>query len=372
MTGRELVEAALNHQPTPRLPIDFGGRVSGISAKEYDKILEALGMPGRPFEILDSRLMLAKIDEDIFEKLHVDTRYVCQKAPKSWDPQWNADRTRYVDEWGVTLGTPVGGYYYDYVSYPLADVESLEELEGHTWPKTEDLSRNDGILEEVKALAAEKDPFFVTSFKGTFEQAWSMRGMENMLVDILADPEFFHGLMRKVFDVQKALYGPFLEMLEPYLGIVCFTDDIGSQRGLMMSRDTYREMIFPYHKEMVEFIREKCPRVKICLHSCGSIVSILDDIVEAGIEVLNPVQTAAAGMDVHYLKENYGDKLSFWGGIDTQNMLSFADVETVRENIRMTREVLGKGGGYLYAPCHCIQAKTPVENILALFENYDL
>ena len=369
MTGRELVEAALNHQPTPRIPLDFGGRVSGISAKVYDKVLAALGMPGRSFEILDSRLMLAKIDEDIFEKLHVDTRYVCQKAPLSWDPCWNEDRTKYRDEWGVTLGTPVGGYYYDYVNYPLKDISSIEEIESHTWPNTADLSRNAGILEEVRRIAKEKDPFFITSFKGTFEQAWSMRGMENMLADLIEDPDLFHALMDKVFSVQKALYGPFLEMLSPYLGIVCFTDDIGSQRGLMMSRKTYQEMILPYHKAMVQFIREKCPKAKISLHSCGSIVPILDDIVEAGIEVLNPVQTAAAGMDIRYLKNHYGDKLSFWGGIDTQNMLSFASVDTVRANIRETKAVLGAGGGYLYAPCHCIQATTPVENILALFED---
>lgn len=370
MTGREIVEAALDHQSTPRLPIDFGGRVSGISAKVYDKVLEALGMPGRTFEILDSRLMLAKVDEDIFERLNVDTRYFCQKAPRSWDPQWNEDRTRYVDEWGVTLGTPVGGFYFDYVEYPLKDLESPEELEAHTWPNTADLSRNEGILEEVKALVEEKDPFIITSFKGTFEQAWSMRGMENMLADMLEDPDLFHALMRKVFEVQKALYGPFLEMLSPYLGLVCFTDDIGGQHSLLMSRNTYREMIFPYHKEMVAFIREKCPNAKVSLHSCGSVVPILDDIVELGVDVLNPVQTAAAGMDIHYLKERYGDKLSFWGGIDTQNMLSFANVDTVRKSIKETQKVLGAGGGYLYAPCHCIQANTPVENIMALFESY--
>ena len=368
MTGRELVEAALNHQKTERLPIDFGGRVSGISAMVYGKVLERMGMPGRHFDILDSRLMLAKIDEDIMERLHVDTRYICQKAPVTWDPHWNEDHSRYIDEWGVTLGRPTGGNYYDYVDYPLKEIEEVEELEEHKWPDVSDLSRNEGILEEVRALAEAKDPFFLTSFKGTFEQAWSLRGMENMMMDIYINPELFIGLMEKVLQVQMQLYGPFLEQLAPYLGLVCFTDDVGGQHSLMISRKTYQEFIYPFHKRLIAFIREKCPNAKVSYHCCGSIVDILDDIVALGVDVLNPVQTSATGMDIHYLKEKYGDKLSFWGGIDTQHLLSFADCDTVRAAIREVQTVLGAGGGYLYAPCHCIQANTPVENIMALFE----
>lgn len=367
LTRRERVHLALKHQDVDRVPVDFGGRVSGIAVSTYDELKNKIGMGGKT-EILDSRLQLARVDEEIMEKFSVDTKYICQKAAASWDPKWDYEKGTYVDEWGITLGKPSEGYYYDYINYPLFQAKGMDDLEKHPWPNVEDLSRNEGLIEEVEAVAKAKAPFVLTSYKGTFEQAWALRGLEQFLMDLACNREFVEALLDKVLDIQKKMYGPFLEALGPNLDMVCFTDDMGGQNELMISPQMYKEIVKPRHMEMVKFIREKTQGALVAFHCCGSVVKILPDMIDLGVEVLNPVQVTAAGMDIEFLKNTYGDKLSFWGGIDTQKMLPFGKPEEVREAVKTTCEVLGKGGGYLLAPCHCIQAKTPVENILALFE----
>lgn len=366
MTGRERVEKALSHEAVDRVPRDFGGRVSGISVKLYDQMQKRMGI-NKPIEILDHRLMLAQVDEEILERLNIDTRYICQRSKASWNPQWNESKTRYIDEWGNIMGTPQGGYYFDYVGYPLADAKTVEDIQNHNWP-IEDSSRNTGLLGKARMWRESCDPFILTSFKGTFEQAWALRGLENFLVDLYEDRELAEALLDRVLQAQKDYYGSFLEELSDYLGLVCFTDDVGGQLDLMISPQMYREILYPRHQEIIRFIREKAPNVLIGYHCCGSLIRILDDVVELGVDVLNPIQVTASGMNIQWLKDNYGDKLSFWGGIDTQMMLVNDTPEIVRETALKTCEILGKDGGYLFAPCHCIQAHTPIDNVMAMFE----
>ncbi len=368
LSHRERVYAAIRHQETDRVPIDFGGRISGIALSAYEDLKELLQFKART-EVLDMRLQLAKVDESILDRFQVDTRWVYQKAPASWDPKWDHEKDRFVDEWGITLAKPSKGFYYDYVKSPLAGAETVAQIENHVWPNTDDLSRNDGVVEEAEKLARANDPFFIgTSFKGPFEQSWALRGLEPFLMDLILDPELAEALLDRVLAVQKKLYGPFLELIAPYVDMVCFTDDMGGQLGPLISPKIYREIVKPRHIEMVKFIKEKTDGKIAALHCCGSVVDFLPDICEIGVEVLNPIQVTAAGMDIRVLKEKFGDKLTFWGAVDTQQLLPFGRPEAVGKAAARTREILGKNGGYLFAPVHNIQPLTPAANVLALFE----
>lgn len=368
LSHRDRVYAAIRHQETDRVPVDFGGRISGIALSAYEELKELLQFKAKT-EVLDMRLQLAKVDESILDRFKVDTRWIYQKAPVSWDPKWDHEKDTFVDEWGITLTKPSQGFYYDYIKAPLAEVQTADDLEKHAWPNTEDLSRNSGVIEEAQQLVRAEDPFFVaTSFKGPFEQSWALRGLEQFLMDLILDPQLAQALMDKVLAVQKKMYGPFLEMIAPYVDMVCFTDDMGGQLGPLISPKIYRDIVKPRHIEMVKFIKAKTGGKVAALHCCGSVVDFMPDICEIGVEILNPIQVTAAGMDIQTLKQRFGDKLTFWGAIDTQQLLPFSQPEPVREAAFNTRKVLGKNGGYLFAPVHNIQPLTPAANILALFE----
>ena len=367
LTRRERVTLALTHQETDRVPVDFGGKTTGIAIETYNELKALLNVECQT-QILDSRLQIAKVDEVVLDKFSVDTRYIYQKPPASWEQKWIGDT--YADEWGIRLARPTGGFYYDYVEFPLANAESIEDLEKYHWPNTEDPSRNIGLVDEASKIVKQYNPFIITTFKGPFEQAWALRNFEKYLLDMVMNREFAEALLDKVVDIQKKIYGPFLEMMGPYIDMVCFTDDMGGQVSPIISPKMYREMIKPRHKEMVEFIKEKTGGAMVALHSCGSIKKFIPDFCDIGIEVLNPIQVTAAEMDINKLKSEFGNQLSFWGAIDTQKLLSFGNPEEIRQSVTETCSILGKDGGYLFAPAHNIQAKTPPENILPLFERH--
>lgn len=365
LTRRERVSLALQHQETDRIPVDFGGKLSGIALESYNELKKMLRI-SRKTQVLDARLQLAKVDEDVLEQFSIDTRYIYQKPAATWDPKWFNDT--YVDEWGIRLGRPSGGLYYDYIEFPLNKANDLHDLDRFVWPDSQDLSRNIGLVEEASTIVKETNSFMITTFKGPFEQAWALRGFDKYLLDTILNPDFAEVLLDKVIDIQKKIYGPFLEKVGPYLDMVCFTDDLGGQNAPIISPKMYIELVKPRHRDMVEFIKEKTDGALVALHCCGSVNKFIPDFCDIGIDVLNPIQVTADGMDINFLKSNYGNKLSFWGAIDTQKLLNFGKPEEVSLAAEETCRILGKGGGYLFSPAHNIQAKTPIQNILILFE----
>ena len=171
--------------------------------------------------------------------------------------------------------------------------------------------------------------------------------------------------LRRITDYQKARYAAFLDLVGDALDIIPFMDDMGGQNGLFISPRLYREMIKPFHTEVLALIKSRT-RAAVMFHSCGSVAPLLDDFVEIGLEILNPVQVTARGMDTAALKQRYGQRIAFWGAVDTQNVLPFGSADDVRTEVLRRIAELGEGGGYVVAPTHVVQADVPPANVLML------
>ena len=187
------------------------------------------------------------------------------------------------------------------------------------------------------------------------------------MVDTITDPEFAHALIEKILTVQIEMYGYLLDQVGEYIDIVESGDDYGSQQSLLISPDAYREFIFPARKKLNQAIRQKAPQAKIYLHSCGAIADIIEDLIDCGVDILNPVQTSAAGMDPVTLKDKFGDRICFHGAVDTQKAMT-GSVEQVEDEVKRLIDILGRDGGFILSSCNHIQSDIPPENVARMFE----
>ena len=364
LTSRERVSKALNHQEPDRVPVDLGGYQSGITAYAYERLKEKLRITS-PTQIMERNQQLAEIEEEVLQRFGVDTRYVFLRPSSHWDPQERPDHS-YRGEWGTRWRKPESSFYYDPVEFPLTSV-SIKDLETYPWPDPDDLSRVQGLREEARSIREDTSYALCTTVSGVFEQSWYLMGLERTLIEIKENPALVENLLDKVLEIEIGIYGHFLNEVGDYLDLMEIWEDISTQNGPLIAPSAYREIIKPRTRELIQFIRGKT-KAKIALHSCGSVSWALEDLIEIGVEVLNPVQVAAAAMDTRQLKEKYGDRLSFWGGIDTQGVLPRGSTKDVREEVRKRINDLAPGGGYLLAAVHNIQPDVPPENILTMFE----
>lgn len=365
-TSRKRLILALEHKEADRVAIDIGGFQSGITCVAYDKLKKKLGILGKT-EIIERIQQLAKLDEEILEKFGVDTRYVFLKSSTKWDPmeKIEQDFISYADEWGTRWKKPRTSYYFDPVEFPLGSA-TIDDLFRYPWPDSQDTSKVEGL--KRNALNLQKRGYAVcTTVSGVFEQCWYLTGLERLLIEIRENPKFVEVLMDKVLETQEGIYSNFLEEVGDYLDLIEIWEDISTQQGPLISPDLYRRIVKPRTKELIQFIKQRT-KAKVALHSCGSVSWAMDDFVDIGVEVLNPVQVSAANMDTRILKARYGDVLSFWGAIDTQRILPHGTVQEVEEEVKRRIDDLAPGGGYIMAPVHNIQPDVPPENIIAMFE----
>ena len=365
MTSRERVLTALRHAEADRIPIDLGAGTTGIEVEAYDRLKTLLGFTGQTKTFVRDH---AEVDEAILQRFGIDTRYVRVGAPRGYRLQMDADNS-YVDIWGVRWRKPPSSLYWDMVGHPIAE-PTMAALTAYRWPDPHDPGRTDGLRERARALAEQKEYAVVldnTGF-GAFEQGWALRGFENFYMDLVAEPEFAEALMRRVADYQIALYEHVLAEVGPYVDVVMVAEDLGSQDGPLISPDTYRRMIKPVEKRIWQFIKGKT-NARLFLHSCGSVRRFIPDLIELGVDILNPVQVAAAEMDPAELKREYGKDLTFWGGgCDTQRVLTFGTPDDVEREVRQRIHELGPGGGFVFNQIHNIQPGVPAENIVRMFE----
>jgi uroporphyrinogen decarboxylase len=253
------------------------------------------------------------------------------------------------------------------VESPLAEA-TVSDVESHPWPDPLDPGRYEGLAEEVEHLY-KNTPYALLGdcgFKNFFEICWSLMGMERALIDLVADQGFYRAVFDKLFEINTAATKRFLEITGPYLTAIRTSDDLATQDSLLMSPRTYRQLIKPYHTRYFALIKEWTD-AKIFFHTCGNVVPLLDDLVEAGIEVLNPVQ-ATTWDDPAKVKARYGDRISFWGGIDSQRVLPYGTPEEVREQVRLRIQQFGPRGGYVAGSVHLMQADVPPQNVIAMSE----
>lgn len=356
---------AIEHQVPDRPPLDLGGSyATAINAVAYARLCHALGLPARS-PLLREQTQSVTLDEDLRQILGVDTIGLYERAPRPELECPGADRTL-VSEWGLIYRQADGfGSPYTAVSHPLA-AATLADLDYYPWPDPLVPARFAGIVEEAARLR--ESPYAVIGNLGwseVFGLAWYLRGFENFMMDLLTNHDFARALLRRITDYQKARYAAFLDLVGDALDIIPFMDDMGGQNGLFVSPRLYREMIKPFHAEVLALIKSRT-RAAVMFHSCGGVAPLLDDFVEIGLEILNPVQVTARGMDTAALKQRYGQRIAFWGAVDTQNVLPFGSADDVRTEVLRRIAELGEGGGYVVAPTHVVQADVPPANVLML------
>lgn len=368
MTHRERVLAALNHETPDRAPMDLGStRVTSLSVAAYERLKDHFSIESET-RIIDGMMRTAAVDEEILVALDIDTRSVMPGSPDDVRDKMLPDG-RWEDEWGVVRRLSPDGYYYDLDVSPFAGEPRMEDLDSYPWPDPDDPGRYRGVKEQARRLREETD-FAVVGHApgGWIHISQYLRGFEGWYADLVLNPDFIVALMTRVRDLTMKMAAQFLEEVGPYIDVVATGDDIGTQRSLMVSPNMYREILYPLQKEQFQMFRSFTD-AKIFYHTCGDVYPVLDEIIDMGVQILNPVQVSAAEMgDTAKLKREFGDRLSFWGGIDSFEVLPHGTVEDVQAEVDRRVRDLGVGGGYVLCAVHNIQPDVSVENILAMYE----
>jgi uroporphyrinogen decarboxylase len=371
MTPRQRVQIALNHQEPDLVPIDFGtGGTSAPVPEIYRKLAARYGIDAQ-MKLVPHMLRLAVVDERILRDLDIDTRPVYMHPVRRGVRPCPEPRQSY-DDWGVKWKeVDIGEVTYrEIVENPLADATAAD-LDGYTWwPDPLDPDRYQGVRQAAEQLYHQTDYALVgcPGFNGVWERACYLCGFPRMFESLLLDPEFVHAVLRRITDLCKAALGRYLDLVGPCIQLIKMGDDLGTQNGPQMSPQTYRDVVKPYHRELFGFVKQHT-QARIFLHSCGSIYRLLPDLIDAGVEILNPVQVSARDMDTRRLKAEFGDRLSFMGAIDTQRVLPFGTPGDVQREVERRIAHLGPGGGYILAPVHNVQADVPPDNLITMYRH---
>ena len=393
MNHRERVLTALNHQEPDRVPIDFGGTVdSTISALSYQALRRALDLPPTVTRVQDIYQYTAVVEDDVRQALGADTAPVFD-LPSEWRagtlpdgaealfparfrPQRQPDGSQVVfDAAGtVVLKMPARGYYFDPVHSPLAEATSareidrcMDQIEGYDRPDHLD-SGYEELARVAKNLREQTEYLLVGFFGGhIFQAAQSLRGWDTFLMDLLINRPFAEALLERLCEANLRRFARFARTVGRYVDVVHFEDDLGMQDRPLLRPELYRQVVKPYHGRLFGFARKAC-RARLLFHSDGAIAPLIPDLIEMGIDAINPVQVSAAGMEPEILKREFGCDIAFWGGgCDSQRVLPFGTPEDVADEVKRRIDALAPGGGFVLGPVHNVQAGVPLENVITMF-----
>ncbi len=415
MNSYERVLATLNHQQPDRVPLDLGASaVTGMSVVSVYLLRQALHLdpPGTPVKVTEPYQMLGEIAPDLLDALGVDVVGLIGPRtmfgfPNTGWKEWSFNGTPVLVPHGFNSQfepdgsllmypegdrsvpasghMPVGGYYFDtIVRQPTLDDDRLDpedNLQEFGPISDADL---DWFASEYQRLAAQGDRAILANFGGTafgdialVPAPWIKhpRGIRD-IAEWYMSTKARRDYVWKVFERQCELGLQNLERIFPLVGdriaaVFITGTDFGTQSGPFISPKSYRDLYKPFHKAVNNWVHARTPW-KTFIHSCGSVLAFLPDFIEAGFDILNPVQTSAAGMDPRGLKDRFGDRLTFWGGgIDTQKTLPFGTPQQVKGEVRERIEIFGRAGGFIFNTIHNVQARIPLENLLALYQAVD-
>ena len=371
--SRSRVRIALEHREADRVPRDLGGtRYSGIHVGLYPAFRAALRLPPVEPVVTDLIQQLARIDDDVLERVGADVRGVEPRPPSTWRRviEDKDDHRSFRDEWGVVWSMPRdGGLYYDTTRAPLAGVISEADVRSFSWPDPADPARFDGMGEASRRVVGkERRAVFVGSVcAGITEVYFRLRGYEDGYMDLESDPALARRIMERILEVKLGYWERALAAVGDAVDVVGEADDLGGQQSLLFSPATYRTVVKPLHAELFRFLRAHTS-AKLFLHSCGAIRPLIPDLIEIGVEVLDPVHVSAAGMEAGGLKRDFGRDLVFWGGaVDSQHILDQATPTEVAADARRHIADLAPGGGFVYASIHNVQPNVPPANVVALW-----
>lgn len=413
MNSRERVAMALNHQDPDRVPLDLGGSaVTGMQVNSVYLLRQALGLdsPGTPVKVVEPYQMLGEIKPDLMEALGIDVAPLeatggffgfKKEGWKPWtlfdgtpvlvpagfntEPEPNGDILMYPegDKSAPPSGRmPKGGFYLDsIIRQPPIDDDNLnveDNLEEFGPISDEELEH---FRREAERLYTETDKALLANFGGTsfgdialVPAPWlkypkGIRDVEEWYVSTVIRRDYVYEIFERQCEIGLANLEKIYQVVGDRVTVMFVTGaDFGMQAGSFISPQTYRDLYQPFHKEINNWIHENTPW-KTFIHTCGSVVNLIEDFIAAGFDILNPVQCSAANMDPRQLKEKFGDRITFWGGgVDTQRTLPFGTADEVRQEVRERIEIFAPGGGFVFNSIHNIQAQVPVENLLALYE----
>jgi uroporphyrinogen decarboxylase len=373
MTPRARVLASLAHDEPDRVPIVLGvSNATGIKMRPYRELKRLLGIDAPDASLYDwPELGTADLDEATLERLGTDVRGVLDREPAA-TLERNAARepgSDYVNSWGSGASKMSDEEWFPTVC-PMAGATTVREIDDYPWPDMDDPTRVAHVAARAAALAADGRYAIMATPWLLFplERAFAMQGMDVFLTNLVFHPEFAEALLWKIEGLCKRLMGHFLDELGPNVDIVKVGDDLGTQDSLMMSPQMYRSILKPVHADYLRFIRGRTD-AKIFFHTDGDVFDLIDDFVEMGVDVLNPVQSSAGKMaNLEELKARWGDRLTFCGAIDTQRILPRGTPDEVRKEVRRVIEILGRGGGYMVSSVHSVMNDVPAENILAMVD----
>ena len=368
MTHRERVLAAFAHRQPDCVPIDLGGtRVSSIVAEGYTKLLESCGIAAGSAPVLSDRMMRSvHVDERLQEHLDIDTRLVMPKGPTR-SPVVELGSNRYRDAWGVERVHKPGTYYYEQEMFPLAGDISIQDLKSYPWPEANDPGMAEGLRERLAWVRENTDCAAVLMLPAPFvHYSQYLRGFEDWYMDFHLNPGLLEALFDRILEITMVWARLGLEAVGRDVDVIICSDDMGAQNGLQVSHEHFTRFFRPRLEKYFRQIHEMST-APLALHSCGSVASIIDDLIEIGIKGINPVQVTAAGMEPVELKRKYRGRMLFWGAMDTQNVLPRGSVRDVERMVEQRIEEMGEGGGYILAACHNIQPDVPADNIRAMF-----
>lgn len=373
MTSRDRVKAVLNHEIPDRVPIVIGvSNATGIKIHPYRGIKRIMGIESPDRYIYNwPELGTALPDERVMERLHSDVRGILDRFPLEvyHRNQSRPPHTPFIDDWGNGQMEIGPDNWYPGI-HPMPNANTIEELDAYSWPDMNDPYRTSHIRE----LATRLDQENQYALMGTpwlmfpFERAIGLQGMEKFLANMAEEPEFAQELLNRINRLCMINMGHFLDQCGEQLDMIKIGDDLGTQENLMISPRMYRKMLKPLHAEMIALIKSKT-KAKVFFHTDGDVFNLIDDFIEIGVDVLNPIQTSAGKMsNLEELKNRYAGRIVFCGALDTQKVLPSGTTEQVKAEVRRVIDLLGKDGGYMLATVHTVMNEVPPENVLAMVD----
>jgi uroporphyrinogen decarboxylase len=364
--SRDRVLCALGHEEPDRVPVFFGtSGVTSMLTPAYEQLKNHLGIQ-KPTREISRIFQYALLDEEIMERFGSDGRPLLPgPAPSIHSRDVGPDA--FVDEWGIEWRRRPGAIYNEAAGNPLRDL-APGEIDRYAWPELSDLGRFSGVRQEATRIRGMNCAVVALPGVAIFEHTLLLRGMETFLVDMASDRDFAGSILGTVARLEIGATEVMLREAGDLIDVLVFADDLGTQNGLMISPAMYRSILKPLHAQLIATIRAHS-KAKVFMHSDGDVFPVLDDLIDVGVDILNPVQVSAGQMgDTARLKRRYGDRLSFCGGIDTNWVLPHGTPEDVRREVRRRIADLGPGGGYILASVHCLQPDVPIPNTLAMFD----
>ncbi len=399
MTSRQRIDAALNHEPTDRVPIDVGGtRVTGIASLAYHRLLKHLGLED-PIHLYDIKQQLALPSLDVMNRLGGDVVLVNRLAPTTGMPflcvdQWKdsqltdgspclapeAYEARFKEDGTVEVlhegevkayRTP-GSLYFDICTTPLKHAQSKADIDAFVFPDPWSEREATFLRDQVQQLYYGTDKALFGGLtllnQSFFEIGATLFGYEAFMMNLALKRDLMEYWLDRLLAHDLEILDTYLAITGPYLSVIHLNDDYGAQDALQISPTMYREMFKPRQRKWIEFVKART-HAKVFLHCDGAVEELLPDFIDIGIDILNPLQTNARGMDPEKIKRKYGKNLCFWGGgVETQTTLPFGTVEQITQEVRERIELLSQDSGYVFGTIHNIQADIPPEKILAVFE----